>query len=230
MKKSLIIITALASLTIPALCAAAAPARPGAYVSGFLGATMPTESSVTSSDFISGTAFDDRVEFDPGINLGGAIGYDYGTIRLEGELSYKQADIKGVTSLADGFRFGNPDGSLGALAMMVNAFFDLHTGSTVTPYFGGGIGFAVLRLSDTFATDIVGGTPQRVLLYAADDDTVLAYQAGVGLEIALNRQLSLDLGYRFFGTSKARFDADPVRSTTLKFESHNALVGLRMKF
>jgi opacity protein-like surface antigen len=229
MKKSLIVIAALVTLAIPALCAAA-PARPGAYVSGFLGATVPTESNVTSSDFTSGTSFDDRVEFDPGIAVGGTIGYDYGMIRLEGELSYRQADIKGVTDQANGFRFGNPDGSLGALAMMFNAFFDLHTGTAVTPYWGGGIGFAVLRLSDTFATDIVGGAPQRVLLYAADDDTVLAYQAGVGLEIALDRQFSLDLGYRFFGTSKARFDADPVSTTTLKLESHNALMGLRMKF
>jgi len=228
MNRNLIVIAALLIIAIPAVCTAAA-ARPGAYVSGFLGAAFPGAADATTSDFFAGTA-NDRVEFDPGFVIGGTAGYDFGMIRLEGELSHKNREINAIARQADGFRFGNPDGNFGALAMMVNAFFDLHNNTPVTPYWGGGIGFAVLRLSDTFATDLPGGVPQRVLLYSDDTDTVFAYQAGLGLEIALNRQLSLDLGYRYFATAKAGFGSDPASTTALKFESHNGVVGLRLKF
>jgi opacity protein-like surface antigen len=166
------------------------------------------------------------VEFDPGVNIGGTGGFDFGFVRLEGELSYKHGEMTSITDRDTGDRIRNVDGSLGALAMMFNGFFDLHNDTPVTPYLGGGIGFAALHLSDTFGTDALG----RGLVYTEDDDTVFAYQAGAGLEIALNRMLSLDVGYRYFGTSKARFDSDLNFTDELKFESHNGAVGLRVKF
>lgn len=224
MKKYLIIIAALVIITLPAVCSAA-PARPGAYVSGFLGVNIPKDSDVTGTDFFSGLPFNERIAFDPGINVGGTGGYDFGIIRLEGELSYKHAEMKSVTQ-PDGAQFSDVDGSLGVFAMMFNGFFDLHNSTPVTPYWGGGIGFAAIHLSDTFGNDALG----RRILYPSDDDTVFAYQAGAGLEIALNRQLSLDLGYRYFGTAKTNFNSDPIATTELKYESHNATLGLRMKF
>jgi opacity protein-like surface antigen len=42
--------------------------------------------------------------------------------------------------------------------------------------------------------------------------------------------LTLDLGYRFFGTSTATFGKDLPITTDLKFQSHNGIVGLRVKF
>lgn len=229
MKRHLVVVITLIAFGIPSICTAI-PARPGPYVSGFLGISVPRDADVTSTDFVNNTTFSDRVEFDPGISIGGTGGYDFGFLRVEGELSYKHSEIKSVTDKADGFQFGNVDGNLGALAMMFNAFFDLHNQSPVTPYWGAGIGFAALHLSDTFGTDTRGGRFQRTLLYPSDDATVFAYQAGAGLEIALNRQLSLDVGYRYFGTDKARFNSDVFTATELKYESHNAVVGVRFKF
>ncbi|AJE02672.1 outer membrane protein [Geobacter pickeringii] len=224
MNKFIIAIAAIALCAIPAV-SGAAPPRPGAYVSGFLGVSAPLDTDVTSINNTSGSVFNDRVEFDPSINVGGTGGYDFGLIRLEGEISYKHAEIKSITD-DTGFRFRGVDGNLGALAVMGNAFFDLHNATPVTPYWGGGIGFAVLHLSDTYGNDAVG----RLLLYPSDDATVFAYQAGGGLEIAINRQFSLDLGYRYFGTAKATFDSDPLTTTKLKYESHNGMVGFRVKF
>ncbi len=229
MKRPFIIVAALAALAVPAV-SQAIPIHPGPYVSGFIGASVPVDTDVTTDQFSPAGTFNDRIQFDPSINIGGTGGFDFGVVRLEGELSYKHGEIRTITDKADGFRFGNPDGSLGALAMMVNTFIDLHNYSPVTPYIGGGIGFAALHLSDTFGTDTRGTTLTRTLLYPDDDDTVFAYQAGAGLEIALNRRLSLDLGYRYFGTSKARFDRDFNKTISLKFESHNGAVGLRVKF
>lgn len=227
MKKHLITVAAaIAALSLPAICTAA-PARPGGYVSGFIGASMTRDTDATTVDFVTPDTFSDRIEFDPGINLGGTGGYDFGFFRLEGELSYKHAEMKAINNRDIGERFRSIDGSLGALAMMGNAFFDLHNNSPVTPYWGAGAGLAVLRLSDTFGTSTTSGTR---FIYSEADDTVFAYQVGGGVEIALNRQLSLDIGYRYFGTSTATFDEDFTRSTELKLESHNVAVGLRVKF
>jgi opacity protein-like surface antigen len=228
MKRKLVIIAALAMLAIPA-AGSAAPARPGPYVAGFIGATVPLNQDVTTNDFRISDTFNDRVRFDPGINVGGIGGFDFGFVRLEGELSYKHAEITSVIDRDFGDTFGGIHGSVGAFAVMTNGFIDLHNDSPVTPYLGGGIGFATLHLSDTSGI-LSGGTGTRVSLYDADDDTVFAYQAGAGLEIALNRRLSLDLGYRYFATSRARFNEGSSRETSMKFESHNGAVGLRFKF
>lgn len=231
MKKVLLLITVMFFLLLPALSWSAS-VRPGAYVSGFIGVSVPRDASVDSSQFASDGSLlnaTDEVEFDPGINIGGTGGYDFGFLRLEGELSFKYSEINRITDTADGFRFGNPDGNIGVFAMMGNAFFDLHNPGPVTPYVGGGVGFATLHLSDTFGTDVTTSGPERIFLYPEDDDMVFAYQAGAGVGIALNRRLTLDIGYRYFGTSRARF-GDGFDTADLRYESHNAAVGLRVKF
>jgi ABC-type multidrug transport system fused ATPase/permease subunit len=120
---------------------------------------------------------------------------------------------------------------IGVLAMMFNCFFDLHNSSPVTPYLGGGIGFAALYLDNTFGTIVNGPfAGAGATLYWEDDDAVFAYQVGAGLEIALNRQLSLDVGYRYFGTDDANFTSQPFGQASLKLQSHNAAVGVRVKF
>ena len=226
MKKRLLVIAALAALAMPAICNATPP-RPGPYVSGFVGASVPEDTDVTTTDFFDSETFNDKVEFDPGIYAGGAAGFDFGILRLEGELSYRYSDMNAVTDQNNAIQFGNVDGNLGAFAMMANAYVDLHNGTPITPYVGGGMGFAVLSLSDTYGV-APGG--QVVHLYPQGDETVFAYQVGAGLEIALNPMVSLDLGYRYFATDKASFSSDSFTTTDLKLESHNALVGVRVRF
>ncbi len=228
MKKKLIAFITLVTLSLPAICLATPP-HPGPYVSGFMGVSALTNTDVTSTTFGPGaTTFDDRVEFDPGINIGGAGGFDFGFLRVEGELSYKNGEMSKITEQISGTRFANVDGRLGALAMMFNAFLDLHNATRVTPYVGGGVGFATLHLSETVGTATTSGNRSR--LYRSDDDTVFAYQVGAGLEIALTQMFSLDLGYRYFGTAKAKFNNHSSTATELKLESHNASVGFRIKF
>jgi opacity protein-like surface antigen len=228
MKKKLVAFAAFVTLSLPAICLAMPP-HPGPYVSGFVGVSVPTNTNVTSTTFGPGaTTFDDRVEFDPGINVGGSGGFDFGYLRMEGELSYKNGEMSKITEQTSSTRFANVDGRLGALAMMFNVFLDLHNDTRVTPYFGGGVGFATLHLSDTFGTDTTSGNRSR--LYRSDDDTVFAYQAGAGLEIAFTQRFSLDLGYRYFGTTKAKFNNHSSTMTELNLESHNASVGFRIRF
>jgi opacity protein-like surface antigen len=191
--------------------------------------SLPVDTEVTSTQYGPGIkSFNDRIEFDPSIFIGGSGGFDFGYLRLEGELSYKMGEMSSITEKISQTRFANVDGRVGVSALMFNVFFDMRNPSPVTPYIGGGIGFATLYLDDTYGTDTTTGYRERV--YHSDDDTVFAYQAGAGLEIALTRMLSLDLGYRYFGTAKAKFNRNTSTVSEMKFESHNASVGFRVKF
>ncbi|MHB8056724.1 MAG: outer membrane protein [Desulfuromonadaceae bacterium] len=223
MNKLLIIFTAVISLTIPTLSAAMSP-RQGPYISGFFGTCVLGDADVSSYDYREEISFDDRAEFAPDVNIGGTAGFDYGAVRLEGELSYKHGETATITDRANNEQFHGASGSLGALAMMFNTFFDLHNSSPVTPYLGGGVGFAVLHLSDTYVAEF------DLPIYQEGDDSVFAYQIGAGIEIALKQRLSLDFGYRYFATTKANFDSYRDIASELKFKSHNLAIGLRALF
>jgi opacity protein-like surface antigen len=224
MKTCLIAVVTTIIFSIPSLSAAAA-GRPGPYFSGFLGSSFARDTTVSGFDntALPGTSYSDRVTFDPGIYVGGTGGFDFGFLRLEGELSYRHANMNTITETTPSTGpFLNVDGNQGVFATMFNVFFDLHNPSPVTPYVGGGIGLATIHISDTTA---LGNT----LLYEDSNDTVFASQVGAGMDIAMNRHFSLDLGYRYFMTEKAHLRGSAI-SSDLRFESHNALVGFKMKF
>lgn len=226
--RKLVIISSALFLALPAICTAAQ--RTGPYLSGFIGVSVPTDKVVTTDYYDNSVSDHDQVKFDPGVNVGGSAGYDFGLLRLEGMISYRNSEIRAITD-KDNYRFRNPDGNLGVAAFLANAFFDIHNESRVTPYLGGGIGFATLYLSDTYGTDTRGGGSfSRPLLYEEGNDTVFAYQAGAGVEIALNRRYSLDIGYRYFGTDTATINRDSDQWSSLKFDSHNVTVGFRSTF
>ena len=228
MKKRLFAILVLAVLIIPAT-GAAAPPRPGPYVAGFLGVTLPVDADATSTQYGPGIKnYNDRVEYDASLNIGGSGGYDFGFLRIEGELSYKNGEMSSITEKTSNTKYANVDGRVGIYSLLFNVFLDLRNPSPFTHYIGGGIGFATLYLDDTFGTNTSTGF--RNTIYESDEDTVFAYQVGAGLEIALTQNFSLDLGYRYFGTAKADFNRNTSLATELKFESHNASIGFRVKF
>ncbi|MDA8413387.1 MAG: outer membrane beta-barrel protein [Desulfobacteraceae bacterium] len=224
MKTCLVTVVTIIIFAIPSFSAAAG-GRPGPYFTAFLGTSFARDTTVTFYDYVN-PATDDRVTFDPGIYVGGSGGYDFGFMRLEGELSYRNAQLDTVT-FANGEHFRNVDGDLGALAGMFNVFFDMRNPSRITPYLGGGIGFATLHLSDTTG---YGNTVGYQLLYDKSDDTVFAYQVGAGMDVALNSRMSLDIGYRYFITDKAKLESDFNTTNELRFESHNAMIGFKFKF
>lgn len=217
----------LASL-LPSFAAAAGrpyyPMHP--YFGVHAGGTWLQEAGVSydDPDFV-----DDEIEFDDGFNIGAAFGYDYGMARLEFELAYRQADVD--TIRVDGITFTG-DGDIGATSFMLNGYWDLETGSPVVPYLGGGIGVANIAYNDVSFFDPDFGEVR----FADDDDTVFAYQLAAGIAFALNPTMTLDLGYRYFGTSDPELEADPQLvgfgpdGFETEFDSHNASLGLRINF
>lgn len=228
-KKSLVVLAALLGLTtIPAVSFAYQP-YPGGYTSFFLGASVFQDTTVTTTQFNPVTVKQAETSFDPGLNIGGTAGYDFGYVRLEGELSYKQGQITSVSEPAFGVHYVNTDGSAGVFAAMVNSFVDIHNDSPVTPYIGGGMGVASVHITNTKGVDSNSGA-LNLHVFNSDSTGVFAYQVGTGVEVALNRHLSLDLGYRYFATSTASLQKNWPNSTDFRLRTHNATVGLRVKF
>lgn len=71
MKRILIALVAISIWGIPAI-SSATPPRPGGYLAGFLGVNFPRDADVSTYDY--DVIYDDKVEFDPGIVVGGGRG------------------------------------------------------------------------------------------------------------------------------------------------------------
>lgn len=115
-----------------------------------------------------------NVSYNTGWGIGGAVGIalDNG-LHLENELVYRQASARGTSD------------DQWALGWLVNAWWHARNSTRITPYFGGGFGFGRGHASSPGPMD--------------NNITGVAYQAGGGVDIRLDRRLSLDLGYRYFG-------------------------------
>lgn len=173
---------------------------------------------VDDADLSDQTGTFGEAEFDTGFNVGITGGVDCGPGRYELELTYRQNDFDQISDPAGSIPV---DGDGSALAFMANAFWDIATGSPVTPYLGGGIGVANVSINDL---GVLG------LPVADDDDTVFAYQLGAGIAFELNPNMALDLGYRYFATSDPEFTDNFGDKFESEYQTHNASLGLRIMF
>jgi outer membrane autotransporter protein len=212
---------ALALLAVPSAAAAQSDDGAGFYlgVSGGL-------------NFLSDTEIDTALgavdnEYDGGFVLSGQAGYDsgriwqYGSLRGELELSYRENEID--QHVLGGTSLPGSTGTASATALMANLFHDFETGTPLTPYVGGGIGYAWNEL------DNFGVTGLDVL---DDDDSGFAWQLGAGLGFAVTEQATVSLDYRYFSTSadlKTTAAAGSV-GNQVDLDSHTVMLGLRYRF
>jgi opacity protein-like surface antigen len=78
--------------------------------------------------------------------------------------------------------------------LFFNAYFDIHTGTPLTPYIGGGLGMA-FNYTELKYEDNTGMSDSR-----SRHDTTFAWNAGAGVSYAFTENVAADLGYRFIGT------------------------------
>ena len=204
MKKTFSVVVALFMLLmLPVVSFSAAP-RP--YVSGQLGMSFLTDSDYKET-YDYGT-----MEFDPGFATSFAGGANFGMFRVEGEIGYQYNEMDKGSVCAGGscvtFKQNNSD--MSALSFLANGYFDFVNNSPVTPYITAGIGVAR-----------VGLEIEDVSL----DDTVFAYQIGVGVAFAINKNMNIDLKYRYFATEDPKDDQGE-----WEFASHNVYCGFRYTF
>ncbi|RXK87707.1 porin family protein [Chlorobaculum sp. 24CR] len=130
----------------------------GMYISGAAGIGF---ASLDSGQNI----FND--DLDSGLVLNGALGYNFGSARLEAAVGYQSHDLS------------NYDEDVSLLTVMANAYYDFDAGSGVKPYVMAGAGIANADSSDD------------------DSETVFAWQVGAGLGFEVAECTTLDLGYRY---------------------------------
>ena len=172
----------------------------------------------------------------PGFSLNGAVGYDFGPVRIEGELSWRRAGLdsltfESLTLAGTSVDLGNDEvslklkGDVSSLGLMVNAWYDIDTGTKWVPYFGGGLGTARIALG-------VDEARSGSLLIAASadySDWVFAYQVGAGVGYAISDNWMLQIGYRYFATTAPEFTEDDLTIKS-EFNTHNVGLGLRFRF
>ena len=178
------------------------------YMAGHLGIALLEDATLSEPGF---TSVD--MEFDPGLGLDVAVGNDFGAFRIEGELTYRTNDIDQFTTRGVELE---ADGDVTALSLMLNAFLDVENETPFTPYIGGGLGFASVSMNDVKVSGIAVND---------EDDTVVAYQIGFGVEYAVSEKISLDVGYRYYATDDPDFDG-----TNVEYTSHNVILGVRVSY
>ena len=163
-----------------------------------------------------------------GFALSGAVGYDFGGARIEGE-------VLRIENKVDTYGFSN-DGGLGAgllgannadsgktnvTAGMMNLYYDIDTGTGLTPYVGGGVGWGRTKFNDYSlgATNIID-----------DADKGLAYQLIAGLRAAVNDAIDVTADYRYFGADNPNYTDALGRNVDSEFDTHLFMVGIVWKF
>lgn len=132
-----------------------------------------------------------------------------GAVRAELEYN-KNADAKKTHNL-----YGRQvNMEIESQLFMINGYYDIDTGSKLTPYVGAGIGYAKIKGK----LSVLGES-------YSEDDNNFAWQVGAGVGYALNDKVSLDAGYRYV-------DYGDFTKEGLKWESsaHELYVGARYAF
>ena len=223
--RKLVIAIALASTGL----AAPALARDNSFYAGLEGGGMLIEDSpITYNDAFAGTVNRAYVlEHKPGWDVDLIAGYDFGMIRLEGELGYKRASIDQVevnnaitrNLFGPGSQF-DATGHSSAWSAMINGLLDFGDEDSWSGYVGAGIGAA--RVHEGFDIDLVNrnfnGSTGRI-----------AWQAVAGVRKAITPNLDIGLKYRFFNVPnmKGDFEGDTVRT---RWRSHSLLLSLIYNF
>jgi len=189
---------ALFASTAIATAALALPADAGNfYVRMFGGANWVADAGFTA---ISPTQSSDTMTFsvggDTGWVVGGAVGYDLNEIlrgwSTEVEVSYRSNQDKGHWfSTTGGSTHGNVDFDNTSLAVMANAWYEFPIAG-VSPYIGGGIGWARSRFKGTY--DAASASDAS---FDFKNDG-FAWQLGAGVNIPVQQGVTVGLGYRYF--------------------------------
>lgn len=204
----------LGLIALPALISAPANAQSAKmladnkiYMSGSVGWLIPEDTSGT----VSNTPV--TVEHESGYQVNFAIGTHLpNNFRAEAELGYGSTSydkIKGNNATAE------LDGDVDLFTATLNGFYDIPTGTMVTPYVGGGLGLAYIDTGRITAT--LGGTSVSA---SGDSSTDLLVLGEVGAAIKIDEALSVVPAYRYSWIDSGANGLDDDSAHTVK-------VGLR---
>ena len=130
----------------------------------------------------------------------------------------RNEDAKSTTGAKKG---GTDFTKLESQSLMLNAYYDIDTGTKFTPYVGAGIGYSKLKASYTL-------TAENATL--SESDYQFTWPAGVGVAYAVNDNLSLDLGYRYVDMGNVKKNYEPGSSYKFDVDANEFMLGARYTF
>jgi opacity protein-like surface antigen len=114
---------------------------------------------------------------------------------------------------------------MSAWSVLLNGYLDLGSWYRVSPYIGGGVGTARVKVSDyqsTVTPPFAGGS---------NSQWNFAWAAMAGVGFAMSSNLMADVGYRYLNLGDAKTAADAAGAMTFKnIVAHEVRVGLRWSF
>jgi outer membrane protein OmpA-like peptidoglycan-associated protein len=160
--------------------------------------------------------------YDDGYNVGARLGYMMGPWRFEGEFSYRNNSLNGVSVTSPFALKLNPvSGNRQTYAEMFNVLYDFNMGLPVTPHIGGGIGIAEQTASENLPAPAAN---------ISDTDTNFAYQAIAGFRWMATPNLAVDVDYRYFATTDPTFTASNGVAAKTSYGTHNVLASVSWLF
>ena len=189
----------------------------GMYGSFNAGVAKPADGNMTISDVGSY-----NLEYDTSFTVGGAIGYRLGKsgdYRVEGEVAYQNNEVDRINGISlpvsiGGDTLSSMEASM--LTFLLNGYIAFNYGSAFSWFVTGGLGFARYDGEMT-----VNGVTND------EDDTVLAYQLGVGAGYAVTETVTLDCKYRYLQTEDFNIEGGYVEVAS---PSHSITLGIRVAF
>ena len=170
-----------------------------------------------------GGPFSARVEYNEGLASDVAVGYAFNQyVATDFELGFNGAEINNV----DASGFNTHNSYLYNFPFLANVILSYPIPqSIVTPYIGVGVGGAndVFDAGNNFGGEVSG----------SQNDVVFAWQAFAGLRFQLNPQISIGIGYKYFGTGNPTFSYPPSPNFDVGFDgvrTHSILFTFQMNF
>jgi len=176
------------------------------------------------------------VKHDPGLEIGGTLGYDFGLFRSELQVSRSTADLSRVRINSaeipiddQGSPAGNykdPGGATRVLSFLLNGLFDLG-GDEHTPWaVQGGFGVGFARVTSTrWSLEDSGAA-----FFQNDDPIAFAWQATAGVRRRLTDHIDMTLKYRYFDVPTLKFFTMNANRIDGKLSSHSVLIGANLNF
>ena len=233
MKKTLLMAVAAAALTLAAGQSQAADYAPAAesggwYVSIFGGISFPDDAE---GQYFGSTTY--AIDLDTGFLVGAAVGSTLWSDNVRGEV-----EISYLNNDATEFRETNGDdkadlsGDVGQWYLLANLWYDWHTDSGFTPYFGGGLGIGWVE------PDIDNKDFSEDFGDFSEGTAGFAGQLGAGVKWEIADGFALDLGYRFKALIATDLENEENQDspssccslTSTDFYSHNVQLGLTVGF
>ena len=179
------------------------------YFSLDVGAAFPGDFKTDAAFPLPGAA---DYSLDPGLSVGGVIGYDLGRLRTDLEVGLQWHNLDGGNlAMLPGRMKQDPAGTVSILRFMLNGWFNVLNVNGWQADVGGGLGFAETDFSFGFVLEEdVNGQVEDVHYRVKESDWNVAFQVGGWVSRALSRDGTsvLDVGYRYRQTRYNPADTD----------------------